>query len=48
MRNLNAYGLYGRYAENVKLENFTVIPRENTKRTEMLLKECSVITDETV
>lgn len=48
MRNLNAYGLYGRYVENVKLENFTVIPRENTKRTEMLLKECSVITDETV
>lgn len=47
MRNLNAYGLYGRYAENVKLKNFTVVPRENTKRTEMLLKECTVITDET-
>lgn len=36
------------HAENVKLENFTATPRENTKRTEMLLKECSVITDETV
>lgn len=36
------------HAENVKLKNFTVTPRENTKRTEMLLKECSVITVETV
>ncbi|MGN0571017.1 MAG: glycoside hydrolase family 28 protein [Candidatus Fimenecus sp.] len=48
MRNLNAYGLYGRYADNVKLTDFTVVPRENTKRTEMLLKECTVLRDETV
>lgn len=48
MRNLNAYGLYGRYADNVKLVDFTVVPRENTKRTEMLLKDCNVITAETV
>lgn len=43
MRNLNAYGLYGRYANNIKLENFTVIPRENTKRTERILKDCNII-----
>lgn len=48
MRNLNAYGLYGRYADNVKLIGFTVVPREHTKRTEMLLKDCNVITAETV
>lgn len=47
MRNLNAYGLYGRHAESVKLQNFTVIPRENTKRTEMILKDCTVITEAT-
>ena len=39
MRNLNAYGLFGRYASGVKVENFTVIPRENTKRSEMILTD---------
>lgn len=39
MRNLNAYGLFARYADVVKLENFTVEPREDTKRDEIRLKE---------
>lgn len=32
MRNLNAYGLWARYADNVVLENFRVRPRTDTKR----------------
>lgn len=39
MRNLNAYGLFARYAENLTLENFTVTPREGTRREELLMKE---------
>lgn len=38
MRNLNAYGLFARYAENIALENFQVTPRADTKRQEILLK----------
>lgn len=38
MRNLNAYGLFARYAENLTLENFVVTPREGTRREEVLLK----------
>ncbi len=39
MRNLNAYGLFARYAEDVKLESFAVVPRDDTKRKEILLKD---------
>lgn len=39
MRNLNAYGLFARYADGVKLETFAVEPREDTKRDEIRLKE---------
>lgn len=39
MRNLNAYGLFARYADSVTVENFTVAPREDTKRKEVILKE---------
>lgn len=39
MRNLNAYGLFARYADGVKLENFTVVPREDTKRDGIRLTE---------
>ncbi len=39
MRNLNAYGLFARYAEDVKLEGFAVVPRDDTKRKEILLKD---------
>lgn len=39
MRNLNAYGLFARYAEDVKLEGFAVAPRDDTKRKEILLKD---------
>lgn len=41
MRNLNAYGLWARHAEGITLENFSVTPRENTKREEILLTEVS-------
>ncbi len=46
MRNLNAYGLFGRYASNVRFENFTVVPRENTKRSEMILTDWTSVEDE--
>lgn len=39
MRNLNAYGLFARYADGIKLENFAVEPRDDTKREEILLKD---------
>ncbi len=39
MRNLNAYGLFARHAENVQLESFMVTPREDTKRQEISLKD---------
>lgn len=39
MRNLNAYGLFARYADGVTVENFTVVPRTDTKRKEVNLKE---------
>lgn len=39
MRNLNAYGFWARYAENVVLENFHVQPREDTKREAIYTKE---------
>ena len=39
MRNLNAYGLWARYADNVVLEGFKVQPREGTKREAIYTKD---------
>ena len=39
MRNLNAYGLWARYADNVVLEGFEVQPREGTKREAIYTKD---------
>ena len=39
MRNLNAYGLWARYADNVVLEGFEVQPREGTKREAIYTKK---------
>lgn len=39
-RNLNAYGLFIRHAENISVENLKVIPRNNTKRKFKIVKDC--------
>ncbi len=39
MRNLNAYGLFARHADALTVENFTVTPRADTRREEVLLRD---------
>ena len=43
-RNLNAYGVFIRHAENISLEKFRVIPRDNTKRKFKIVKDCKNFT----
>ncbi len=39
-RNLNAYGLFIRHAENISVENLKVNPRKNTKRKFKIIIDC--------
>ncbi|MCH5190819.1 MAG: right-handed parallel beta-helix repeat-containing protein [Oscillospiraceae bacterium] len=39
-RNINAYGIFVRHAENISLENFNVTPRERTRRKFKIIIDC--------
>ena len=39
-RNLNAYGIFVRHAENISVEKLKVIPRDNTKRKFKIISDC--------
>ncbi len=42
-RNINAYGIFVRHAENVALKNFKVLPRKNTHRKFKKIIDCENI-----